>query len=321
MSRYDRQVCLPEIGPDGQSRLGQSTALVVGAGGLGSTILPLLAGAGVGRIRVFDPDVVEEGNLHRQTLFRMSDIGRSKAHVARDALKGLNPECRIEAVAERMDPMLGRREVPHADIVVDAADAFAVTYALSDICRDAGVPFISASVLARNGYVGGFCAGAPSYRSVFPDLPAALATCGTVGVMGPVVAVLGALQAQMALSALMGHAPSPLGQMITVDLESWRMGSFRFDGAGEPPHADTLVLGPQDLMPSDVVIELRDETEASSLAVAQARRMDRKALEAFVPDPHRRVVFICSTGLRAWRAARALSERHGNATAILADPR
>lgn len=302
MSRYARQVCLPEIGIGGQAKLAAARVLVVGAGGLGAALLPLLAGAGIGYLRLIDPDVVEESNLHRQTLFRMSDLGRAKAEVAAETLAGLNPDCEISPLVKRLDPVSAHDELYGIDLVVDAADSFAVTYALSDLCRATGKPLISASVLARQGYVGGFCGSAPSLRAVFPDLPDRLGSCASNGVMGPVVATLGALQAQMALAVLLEHDPSPLGQLLSLDLANWRLTGFRFDGAAEPAAPTPEVLSQTQITADDLVIDLRD-THASAPA----------------PQPEQRVVFVCSTGLRAWRAARALSANGHEAVAIVGD--
>lgn len=318
MSRYARQICLPEVGVEGQARLQAARVLVVGAGGLGSTLLPLLAGAGVGYLCVVDPDCVEESNLHRQMLYRMADVGRPKAMVAAEALAALNPDCQITPLVLRIDPVSARKAIADVDLVIDAADAFAVTYAVSDLCVMVGKPLISASVLGRAGYVGGFCGGAPSYRSVFPDLPATLANCASGGVMGPVVATLAALQAQMVLSVLLGHDPSPLGQLISVDMANWRQSSFRFDDAPEPAAMAPAILALSEVQADDLVIELRSAGEAPDLPMPQARRMTLGELAAFTPDNGGRVVFSCATGLRAWRAARDLGLRCGNPIAILA---
>ena len=318
MTRYARQTCLPEVGEEGQARLSAARALVVGAGGLGSSLLPLLAGAGVGHLRVVDPDRVEEHNLHRQVLYRMSDIGRPKAEVAAEALAALNPDCRVEAAVARLDPVTAPDLISGVDLVVDAADSFAVTYALSDLCRAAAKPMISASVQGRSGYVGGFCGGAPSYRAVFPDLPPQMATCSGAGVMGPAVATIGALQAQMVLSVLLGHDPSPLGQMISVDLASWRMSSFRFDGCDEGAETGPTVIAPGSVTADDIVIELRSNEEAPVPAFAHARRIVPADLETLAPAPGRRVVFVCASGLRAWHAARQLGQTHANPVAIVA---
>ncbi|MDX1780820.1 MAG: HesA/MoeB/ThiF family protein [Thalassovita sp.] len=317
MSRYARQTCLPEVGEQGQALLSAATVLVVGAGGLGSALLPLLAGAGIGHIRVIDPDRVEEHNLHRQVLYRMSDIGRPKAEVAAGALAALNPDCRIEATVARLDPANAPGVIAGADIVVDAADTFAVTYALSDLCHAARKPLISASVLGRTGHVGGFCGAAPSYRAVFPDLPRQMMTCASGGVMGPAVATLGALQAQMVLSVLLDHVPSPLGQMISVDLQNWRLSSFRFDGSAEPG-TGPQVIAPAAVCEDDIVIDLRSIAEAPETPFAHAHRMGPDGPDGFTPEPGRRVVFVCASGLRAWHAARQLQDRHAAPVAIVA---
>jgi len=301
MNRYARQEILPEIGAVGQARLAAARVLVVGAGGLGSTVLPLLAGAGVGRIDIVDPDHVEESNLHRQTLFRMSDLGRSKAEAAAQSLSALNPDGRFIAHVTRLDPGNAPDLMAQADVIVDAADSFATSYALSDLCLAVERPLISASVLARQGYVGGFCGGAPSLRAVFPDLPARLGSCSDTGVMGPVVAMLGALQAQMALSVLLGLKPSPLGQLLSLDLAQWHVSGFRFDGAPEPDVVPEI-LAPAHISPEDLVIDLRGRATADPQ-----------------PTPGQRVVFVCTSGLRAWRAAKRCAALGHHRVAIVGD--
>ncbi|WP_417280087.1 ThiF family adenylyltransferase [Celeribacter sp.] len=291
MSRYARQICLAGVGPEGQARLGAARVLVVGAGGLGATLLPQLVGAGVGFIRLLDPDLVEESNLHRQTLFRMSDLGQPKAQIAADTLTGLNPDVTLEAHVARLTPA----NLPHwsrdVDLIVDAADSFATSYALSDHCHQSGQPLISASVTGRQGYVGGFCGGAPSLRAVFPDLPDVMGSCSETGVMGPVVANISALQAQMVLAVLLGQDPSPLGQFLSVDLMGWRVNGFRFDSAPEPSRASPAVLALEQITPDDLVIDLRDTPDVVP-----------------TPAPGQRVVLVCASGLRAWRAARGFAE-------------
>ncbi|TNE68663.1 MAG: HesA/MoeB/ThiF family protein [Rhodobacteraceae bacterium] len=300
MSRYARQICLAGIGPEGQARLAAARVLVVGAGGLGATLLPQLVGAGVGFIRLLDPDLIEESNLHRQTLFRMSDLGQPKALIAADALTGLNPDVTLEAHVARLTPA----NLPHwsrdVDLIVDAADSFATSYALSDHCHQSGQPLISASVTGRQGYVGGFCGGAPSLRAVFPDLPEAMGSCAETGVLGSVVASLAALQAQMALAVILEHAPTPLGQVLSLDLATWRMSGFRFDGAPDPAHPVPVILSPEQIEQEDIVIDLRAPPSPSPC-----------------PKPGQRVVFVCASGLRAWRAAMELMRQGHRRVAIV----
>src|SRR5690242_9007131 len=151
--RYARQTVLGEVGAEGQARLAAASVLVVGAGGLGCPVLHYLAGAGIGRLLIVDHDTVEETNLHRQPLYGMADIGTPKAESARAMLGRFNPEVAVEAVPERLTPQNVERLVGRADVIVDAADSFAVTYMLSDACQVAAKPLVSASAIGLTGYV------------------------------------------------------------------------------------------------------------------------------------------------------------------------
>ncbi|WIY23852.1 HesA/MoeB/ThiF family protein [Parasedimentitalea psychrophila] len=323
MSRYGRQILLPEVGVSGQNTLGAAHALVIGAGGLGSPVLPYLAAAGLGQITLVDPDVVSLSNLHRQVLFRQDDIGQSKAQVAAQALRGLNPDCRVTPIANPLTPANAMDLVQAADIVLDCADSFAVSYILSDACLALDKPLISASVLGFQGYVGGFCGQAPSLRALFPELPDRAASCDSAGVMGPVVGTIGAMQAQMALNTLLGLSPSPLGQLVRFDLHSLRIADFRFDGAAEPEAALSFIA-PEALTASDFVVDLRSPEEAATPITALALRLTVDELKFSRPSPAtgQRAVLVCRSGLRAWQAARAMqSYWTGDITLIaLGDP-
>jgi molybdopterin/thiamine biosynthesis adenylyltransferase/rhodanese-related sulfurtransferase len=317
--RYARQVILPEVGADGQARLGAARVLVVGAGGLGCALLPYLAGAGVGRLAIVDGDRVEEANLHRQVLYRLSDVGRPKALAAREALLALNPHLEIEALEMRLDPANAAALAAGADVVVDAADSFAVTYTLSDACQHAGRPLVSASVVGLSGYVGAFCGGAPSYRAVFPELPRTAASCAAAGVLGTAVAVMGALEAHLTLALLIKWQPPVLGRLISVDFRSLHFGGFSFAGAVETS-APLSFIAPADVRPDDLVIDLRGTEEALTPAFAQALRLSVEALEdgASTLPAAPRVVLCCRSGVRAWRAARALERRGRTQLALVA---
>jgi len=319
MSRYARQEVLAEVGPGGQARLAAAHALVVGAGGLGVPVLQYLAGAGVGRITLVDPDRVSVSNLHRQPLYSMADAGQPKAAVAVARLAALNPDCAVVPVIARLDPANAPGLLAGADVALDCADSFAAAYTLSDACHAAGVPLISASALGLAGYVGGFCGGAPSLRAVFPDLPDRAATCATAGVLGPVVGMIGALQAQMALAVLLGLAPSPLGQVVSFDAARWRFGGFRFDTAPEPVEGWAF-LAPGEIAEGDFTVDLRGVDEAPVPATPWALRL---AVEDFgpggpTPEPGQRAVLCCRSGLRSWRAAHRLSETWAGEIALVA---
>jgi sulfur-carrier protein adenylyltransferase/sulfurtransferase len=317
--RYARQSVLPEVGADGQARLGSATVLVVGAGGLGCAVLQYLTAAGVGRLVIVDHDQVEESNLHRQPLYRMSDLGAPKAQAARAALLATNPGVRIDAVIERLSAANAARLVGMAEVAIDAADSFAVTYVLSDACRDAGVPLVSASVLGLSGYVGAFCGGAPSYRAVFPEMPRHAGSCAEAGVLGTAVAVMGALEAHMALALLLRWQPTVLGRLISMDFRALYAGGFSFAGAREPAGTTLRFIAPSEVSLSDIVIDLRSPLEAPQSPFGGAVRVGVEALEKgemrFPREP--RIVLCCRSGVRAWRAARALeSQGHTNLALI-----
>ncbi|MEQ8895611.1 MAG: HesA/MoeB/ThiF family protein [Roseovarius sp.] len=309
MSRYARQVAVPELGAGGQARLREARALVVGAGGLAAPVLQYLVGAGFGAIRLVDGDVVEESNLHRQTLFRMADAGRPKAEAAKEAMAGLNPECRIKPVRAVLGPGNAAALAEGVGLVLDCADSFAASYVLSDLCQAKGLPLISASVIGTEGYAGAFCGGAPSLRAVFPDLPQRLGSCAEDGVLGPVVGVIGAVQAQMALAVAAGMAPSPLGRVVSFDGAAHRFGGFRFDGAPEPDWRPGFI-DPAAMAAEDYIIDLRAPAEGP-LAHPMARRIAPEAMGdgGPCPAPGQRAVLCCRSGLRAWGAAERLAAR------------
>jgi len=304
--RYARQIALQEIGDAGQARLAQTSALVVGAGGLGCAVLQYLCAAGIGHLTVVDHDRVEVSNLHRQPLYRMSDVGSLKATAAHDALLDANPQARVDAVCEAVTPANASRLVAAADIVVDAADSFAVTYSLSDACQDAGKALVSASVLGLSGYVGVFCGGGPSYRAVFPAMPQQAGTCAQTGVLGTAVGVIGTLQAQMALSMVLQLEPSVLSQLVSVDFHGMRFGGFRFGSAQEPPATmGPRFISPEQLHANDVVVDVRslDEIAAAPFASTVRVSVSEFANVELVLRRAQRVVICCRTGMRAWRAA------------------
>ncbi|PQO23304.1 thiamine biosynthesis protein ThiF [Rhodobacteraceae bacterium WD3A24] len=314
MNRYARQTLLPEVGPEGQSRLARAHALVVGAGGLGVPVMQYLAGAGIGRITLVDGDRVEESNLHRQPLYRMEQIGTPKAQAAARALATLNPDVRLSARCEWLDPVNAAELVADADVALDCADTFAASLTLSDACHARGKPLLTASALGLSGYAAGVCGGAPSLRALFPDLPERGASCATAGVMGPVVGSIGALQAQMTLAVLLGLDPSPLGQLVSLDAARWRFGGFRFERAPEPERPLPFIARSQ-TRAEDVLIDLRAEAVPFSPA---ARHIPPERITTVTPPAGCRVVLACRTGLRAHNAGQILQSRWPGDIALLA---
>jgi molybdopterin/thiamine biosynthesis adenylyltransferase len=315
VERFARQICLKEVGERGQSVLSNAHIVIIGLGGLGCPASQYLVGSGIGKLTLIDADTVSESNLHRQILFTEQDIGKSKVRCAEKKLRKLNRQCTIEGVDEALTPDNVSNIANTADIILDCADNFATSYVLSDFCYAHQRPLISASVIGFSGYVGGYCAGKPSLRALFPDLPLQSQNCASAGVMGAVVGSLGAMQAQFAINTLLALSPSPIGQMLTLDMRSFHQSSFRFDHASEPTKDRLLqFISCNSLSSEDWVVDLRTELkDKPTPSASNPIQVEKISIDAFeaeprCPQPHQRAVFVCQTGLRAWRAARKLQE-------------
>ena len=224
--RYSRQICLPEVGVDGQQRLTDSRVLVIGAGGLGSPALMYLAAAGVGLITVCDRDSLEVSNLHRQILFDTQSVGKSKTRLALRRLEALNPAVELAAVEEPLTAANIEKLFAEHDLVLDCTDNFAIRFLLNDAAVLTSTPLIAASVYQYEGQLQlydpsdqGAC-----LRCLWQEPPATdhLHNCATAGVLGPVAGVFGALQAMEALKFLLGFPDSLKRHMLLFDLRSYR---------------------------------------------------------------------------------------------------
>jgi molybdopterin/thiamine biosynthesis adenylyltransferase len=199
------------------ARRAKARVLLVGVGGLGCPAALALARAGVGFLTISDDDVVEEANLHRQILYDEADIGTNKADAAARALEELVPGVSASVVGSRVLPHNAIQLVQRADVVVEGSDNFATKFLVADACFIARVPVVHASAVRWHGTVLAVGpAGAPCYRCLFEDVPREGApACAEAGVIGPVVGVLAALQADLALSLLDGDPVE--GTLVTFD--------------------------------------------------------------------------------------------------------
>ncbi|OBT77870.1 hypothetical protein VF21_03240 [Pseudogymnoascus sp. 05NY08] len=211
--RYGRQMIVPSIGIQGQLRLHSASVLIVGAGGLGCPAAAYIAGAGVKSLGIVDGDTVEVSNLHRQILHGSSTVGLWKVDSAIHNLKGLNPNVEYRAYREHLSPKNAANIVSHYDIVLDCTDHPKSRYLISDICVLLQKPLVSASALRTDGQLmilnhpaapQGSNAGGPCYRCIFPKPPPAsqVVSCGDGGIIGPVVGVMGVLQAVEAIKLI-----------------------------------------------------------------------------------------------------------------------
>ena len=220
LDRYSRQIMLDQIGYEGQKRLAGSRALVVGAGGLGSVILERLAGMGVGTVVVVDRDVVEEGNLHRQTLYGEDDVGRGKAAAAADRMRRINGSICATAVAAPLAGGNAAGLVEGCDVAIDALDTAGARHVLNEACIAAGVPLVCGSAVGVEGQAMTVLPGKTAcYRCVYGTVDdAAMPKCSTTGVHPSILSVVGGIEAAEAVSVMAGREPSLAGRLFHADL-------------------------------------------------------------------------------------------------------
>ncbi len=233
--RYARQLILPEVGARGQRRLANARVLIVGAGGLGSPVAFYLAAAGVGHLRIVDPDSVERSNLHRQILHRDADVATagnpedavSKVRSAHRALAALNPCVQVEAIPLALDAQNAADLARDADVLVDGADNFAARQALNAAAIALGKPLVYGAVHRFEGQASVFWPArpgspAPCYRCLFPESPPAelAPSCAEAGVLGVVPGLIGLIQATETLKLLLGFGETLCGRLLVFDARS-----------------------------------------------------------------------------------------------------
>lgn len=226
LDRYARQIVLPQFGGVGQRKINQSSIAVVGAGGIGSAVIPALGGVGVGRLTIIDSDRAEIANLHRQPLFTESDAGKPKAELAADFVRRLNRFVDVRPRQERIGSDNAAALLESHDLVIDGSDNFATRLAVSDACIGLGVPLIAAAAVQLQGQVGLF-RGKPCYRCFVGDAFDAddCDNCAELGVIGALAATVGSFAALLAINSIAGIGEDPSGRLHLFDGErlSWRM--------------------------------------------------------------------------------------------------
>ncbi|HCU0199116.1 TPA: thiazole biosynthesis adenylyltransferase ThiF [Escherichia coli] len=228
--RYSRQILLDDIALDGQQKLLDSQVLIIGLGGLGTPAALYLAGAGVGTLVLADDDDVHLSNLQRQILFTTEDIDRPKSQVSQQRLTQLNPDIRLMALQQRLTGETLKDAVAQADVVLGCTDNMATRQEINATCVALNTPLITASAV---GFGGQLMVLTPPweqgcYRCLWPDNQEPERNCRTAGVVGPVVGVMGTLQALEAIKLLSG-IETPAGELRLFDGKSsqWRSLTLR----------------------------------------------------------------------------------------------
>ena len=229
--RYSRHILLPQIGYEGQQKLVEGHALIIGAGGLGAPAALYLAAGGVGRLTICDFDAVDLTNLQRQIIHTTQSVGLNKAISAQQALAAINPEVTVQTIDRRMDAAELTRLAADADVVIDCSDNFETRYALNQVCVTLRKPLVSGAAIGFEGQVTVFDRrndDSPCYHCLFPDMGAEEAMrCSENGVFAPLVGMIGTTQAAEAMKLLLGLGASLQGRLLLLDVLAMEWRSIR----------------------------------------------------------------------------------------------
>ncbi len=218
--RYSRQIMLPQIDLAGQEKLLQARVLIIGLGGLGSPVALYLAASGVGTLVLNDFDHVDLSNLQRQIVHADTRVGQLKVDSARERLLALNPGIRVETVPEQLNADQLLQQVQAVDLVLDCTDQLDVRLMINRACVLAGKPLVSAAAIRWEGQISVFHSGmpdSPCYQCFYGDVQGIPETCTANGVAGPLLGVMGSMQALEALKLLTGAGTSLVGWVLLFD--------------------------------------------------------------------------------------------------------
>ncbi|MDO8350217.1 MAG: HesA/MoeB/ThiF family protein [Gallionella sp.] len=221
LQRYGRHILLTEIGIEGQQRLLNAKALIIGLGGLGSPVALYLAASGVGQITLCDHDHVDLSNLQRQIAHRTSTIGQSKVNSAMASIHDINPEVSCVTLPLRADPAQLDTLIAQADVVLDCSDNFATRYAINRACLTHHKPLVSGAAILFSGQASVFDfrqAESACYNCLFPeDSESEELRCATTGIFAPLTGIIGSIQAAEALKLLIGINSGLHGKLLSID--------------------------------------------------------------------------------------------------------
>ncbi|MGA8206920.1 MAG: HesA/MoeB/ThiF family protein [Candidatus Dormiibacterota bacterium] len=247
IERYSRQLLLRELGEAGQLRLTQAQVAVVGCGGLGVPAALYLGAAGVGRLMLVDSDRVALDNLNRQVAYRTDEVGLPKTNVLAQRILELNPTLEVSARQESLDSLSLRPLLSGADVVLECSDDPFTKFLVNDFCVGEGIGLVIGGAVGLAGQVVTVAPGGPCYRCLFAAPTASPAqTCREAGVLGPLVGMIGSLQALEAIKLISGIGRETGGRLLDFDAITARWREVRFpldpscsahqEGSGRPRH-------------------------------------------------------------------------------------
>lgn len=342
--RYSRHTILPEIGIEGQQKLKSRSALVVGAGGLGSPVCLYLAAAGIGRIGIVDFDRVDESNLQRQVIHHSSDVGRPKVQSAAGRIAEINPFVKVQPFQEKLSSKNALRIVSDYDIVIDGTDNFATRYLVNDACVMLGKPNCYGSIFRFDGQASVLChSEGPCYRCLYPQAPdpGLIPNCAEGGVLGVLPGLVGTIQATEAIKVLLGIGEPLIGRMLLIDALDMQFRQLKVHRSPDCPvcgeHRSITELidydqfcggenkrpepqSPYDIEPTELQQRLQAKTPTLVLDVREAHEYEICNLAGtLIPladlpdrmselDPNARIVVHCKMGGRSAKAVKQLRE-------------
>ena len=217
--RYSRQIMLPQVDIEGQEKLLNAHALIIGAGGLGSPASLYLAAAGVGTLTIYDDDQVDLSNLQRQITHYTDDIGTDKVISSQQTLNKINPDTRVSAIKQRLEGKELEKAVVDADVVLDCSDNFTTRFAINKACVKHRTPLVSGAAIRFEGQVSVFAtdANSPCYNCLYAEGGEELQNCATNGVISPITGIIGSIQAMEAMKIIMHIGETLTGRLLLLD--------------------------------------------------------------------------------------------------------
>lgn len=232
LNQYSRHLLLDQVGTNGQLKLKQSKVLVIGAGGLGCSVLQHLSAAGIGVIGIVDDDLVDQSNLHRQVLYKTHDIGKFKVRCAKKALEAINPFITIKIHTARLNTSNAIELFSAYDIIVDGTDNFPTRYLSNDASVLTNKPLVFGSIFKFDGQVSVFnYKNGPTYRCLYPSPPTvgSVPNCSEIGVLGVIAGIIGSLQANEVLKIILDLGNILSGNVLTFNALSMKQSILSFE--------------------------------------------------------------------------------------------
>jgi len=335
MTRYQRQVILPEVGEFGQAKLREARVLCVGIGGLGSPCALYLAAAGVGKIGIIDPDCVNISNLQRQILFSTSQQGQLKTTCAAKCLKDINPETALDIYSTTLTSENALTVIGDYDIVVDASDNFPTRFLINNASVKLGKPVIYGAVQGFEGQSSVFWAKhGPCYRCLFPrSLRSSIQNCTESGIIGALAGLIGTTQALETIKLIIGEKNPDImpliGQLWVIDTRSMSTSLYKIPKnercpvCSLPPEEISLSqdeaiscspcveIDPEETsrLKDIIYIDVRELYEWQEGYIPKSYHIPLSELAHKELDPGNHYVIYCQNGGRSKKAVEILSEK------------